>query len=150
MGTTIVVFTQTDHDPSSEVMKDIPTMNITESSAVLATLNWVGFDGFIAPWLKYNPTLQVGEIPELNMKDACWDIVVRQIKSLTPDELQAEVVFQFASRRAPHDLLQVGLEFYLCEGPGKAVWRGVIKNRWLAPRDPNYWWGAPNSFEDVG
>ncbi len=131
-------------------MKGFSAMNTTESSAVLATLNWIGSDRFIAPWLKYNPTLQVAEIPELNMNNACWDIVVREIKSLTPDEMQAEVVFQFASRRAPHNLLQVGLEFYLCDGPGKAVWRGVVKDRWLAPRDPKYWWGTPNSSEDVG
>ena len=115
-------------------------MNVAESSAVLASLKWVKAGAFTAPWLKYNPSIYVRSIPELNMSQATWDIVVREIRSITEEELTSSVVFQFASRRAPHDLLKIGLEFDLNEGPGNCVWKGVVDEVWLAPRDPNYWY----------
>ena len=113
---------------------------MTESSAALASLKWVGSGAFKAPWLKYNPSINVGSIPELSLSQATWDITVREIRSVAEEETTATIVFQFASRRAPHELLKIGLEFELYEGPGNHVWKGVIDEVWQDTRDPNYWY----------
>lgn len=115
-------------------------MDTTESNAAKAVMRWVGSGTFREPWLKYNPTINVDNISELNMSHACWDIVVREIRSANPERLSAEIVFQFASRRAPHDLLRVDLAFDLCEGPENCIWKGIIEEVWVAPRDPTYWY----------
>ena len=111
-----------------------------ETIAANAILEWTSSYSFRAPWLRYNPTINVEDVSELDMTRASWDIVVREIRDVKPDDQTCEVVFQFASKRAPHHLLQIGLEFELFEGPGASVWKGVVNDAWLAPRDPSFWY----------
>lgn len=115
-------------------------MCLVETIAANAVLEWTSPDPFRAPWLRYNPTINAKGISELDISRVCWDIVVREIRDVKPDDRTCDVVFQFASRRAPHHLLQIGLEFELLERPGDPIWRGTVRDIWLAPRSPRYWY----------
>ena len=79
-------------------------------------------------------------VPELDMTSACWDIVIREIRPCSTDRT-FDVTFQFASPRAPHDLIVAGLDFGLCEGSGVCVWRGTVNDTFVASRNPVDWYG---------
>ena len=115
------------------------SMKPRTSNTAHATIRWVGSKEFRPPWLRYNPTILVDSIPDLDMTSACWDIVVREITPCSTDRT-FDVTFQFASPRAPHGLLAAGLDFDLCEGPGICVWRGTVHDTFVATRNPDDWY----------
>ena len=110
------------------------------SNTAHASIRWVGTKEFRHPRLLYNPTILVDSIPDLDMTSVSWDIVVREITPCNTDRT-FDITFQFASPRAPHDLLTAGLDFGLCEGPGVCVWRGTVHDTFVATRDHDDWYG---------
>ena len=126
--------------PSGGSFSGDASMKPRASNTAHATIRWVGTKEFRPPWLRYNPTILVDSIPDLDMTSACWDIVVREITPCSADRT-FDITFQFASPRAPHDLLAAGLNFGLCEGPGVCVWRGIVHDTFVATRDPDDWYG---------
>lgn len=128
--------------PSSDGWLNSDTsMNEATSKTAISSIRWVGSKEFRPPWLRYNPTLCVDNIAELNMTTTFWDIVVRAINSADVESRVYNVTFQFASPRAPHDLLAVGMDFGLFEGPGVCVWRGTVEETIVASRNPSSWYG---------
>ena len=83
--------------------------------------------------------MYVDSISELNMKNATWDIVVRRIEEFDEESRQGTIIFQFASRYAPHHLLSKNLEFELFEGPDVCVWQGIVLDVWEASRSHQFW-----------
>ena len=116
-------------------------MIIEKSEAAYAELSWVG-DAlgrtFRKPWVKYNPSIRSLNNDLLDGKSSTWDIVVRRVEGFKDHAQTGTIVFQFASPRAPHDLLVPGLEFTLHEGLGP-LWSGVIKDVFIAPRLASEW-----------
>lgn len=110
--------------------------------AVHAKVTWTGRGTtrpFAPPWVGY--TAHIKTIPPNVLHDEAanrWDIVVRQVRSVDEAQRSMQIVFQLASRRAPHSGLRVGLRFGLYH-TWEPAWEGEVLELSSAPLEASYW-----------
>jgi hypothetical protein len=117
-------------------------MNAGMFSAVHAVVKWSGLE----KRQSYSPirpgyTAHIGTIPPNQLHDedqGIWDVIVRQVKWNDVENQTAEVVFQLASPRAPHEKLEVGMTIGFVEF-FEPSWIGEIVRLEPKPLSASYW-----------
>jgi hypothetical protein len=110
--------------------------------AVYATIRWTGRGwkrDFAPPWVGLAGHIKT--IPPNVLHDESaesWTTIVRRVEAVDETNKTVKVVFQLASRDAPHSLLHVGLSFGIFHAR-EAVWEGRVERIDYAPLDVAYW-----------